>query len=452
MMIFVLLKRIALISMSAWLAGCSTYGIVDNPAINNISEATGYSWYEWTQGEHNDDLNLTLSFSGGGTRAAALSYGVLQGLRDTQIPVDGQQVRMLDQVDHISSVSGGSFTAAYYGLHGDGIFDSFEEAFLLRDLEKYLFWSLFNPIEWFREGGRTELAIEYYNETIFHNASFADMNRNGPLIVINASGLGTGVRFSFIQEYFNLICSNIDTYPVARAVTASSAVPIAFLPVVLERYSGCGADTPAWLDLAKSDASNDPILHEVVQGFENLKKQGDRRYLHLVDGGITDNLGLQAVLDMVALQGGVQKLMHKTGKNPPRYFVILSVNSSTKPESHMELTNEEPSVGDTISSMSDVQLHRYNTTTLEFMDQYMRQWAEQVSTPEHPVKTYFIRINFSHIKKPKMKLLFNQIPTSFALSKEVVNDLIKAGSDLLHENPEFQRLISDLKKDQSYNK
>ncbi len=48
-------------------------------------------------------------------------------------------VRLLDEVDYITSVSGGSFTAAYYGLYGDGIFEDFEEAFLVRDIEKYLF-------------------------------------------------------------------------------------------------------------------------------------------------------------------------------------------------------------------------------------------------------------------------------------------------------------------------
>jgi NTE family protein len=64
-----------------------------------------------------------LTFSGGGTRAAALAYGVLETLRDTPIKIDGKTARMLDEVDLISSVSGGSFTSAYYGLHGDGIFE-----------------------------------------------------------------------------------------------------------------------------------------------------------------------------------------------------------------------------------------------------------------------------------------------------------------------------------------
>jgi NTE family protein len=53
-----------------------------------------------------------LTFSGGGTRAAALAYGVLKELKETTIVSGGQRIRLLDEVDSISSVSGGSFTAA----------------------------------------------------------------------------------------------------------------------------------------------------------------------------------------------------------------------------------------------------------------------------------------------------------------------------------------------------
>ena len=73
---------------------------------------------------------ILLAFSGGGTRAAAMSYGVMQELRDTLIDVDGKSVRVLDEVDAISSVSGGSFTAAYYGLYRDRLFTDYESEFL----------------------------------------------------------------------------------------------------------------------------------------------------------------------------------------------------------------------------------------------------------------------------------------------------------------------------------
>jgi NTE family protein len=80
-----------------------------------------------------EELFVILAFSGGGTRAAAFSYGVLEALRDTQVTIGGQQRRLLDEVDVITSVSGGSYTAAYYGLFGERIFEDFKEKFLYRD-------------------------------------------------------------------------------------------------------------------------------------------------------------------------------------------------------------------------------------------------------------------------------------------------------------------------------
>ncbi len=61
--------------------------------------------------------------------------------------MDGKTRRLLDEVDGISSVSGGSFTAAYYGLFGDRIFIDFEEKFLKRDVQSVAYKSGLVPFE-----------------------------------------------------------------------------------------------------------------------------------------------------------------------------------------------------------------------------------------------------------------------------------------------------------------
>lgn len=186
------------------LTGCASYGVIDNVTIKGTdaeSKAKSYSWKNANRTDRNKELDIIISFSGGGTRAAALSYGVLKGLRDTTIEVDGKPARLLDQIDHISSVSGGSFTSAYYGLNGDGIFDTFEEAFLLRNVEKHLLWGLLNPIEWFRKGGRTEMAIRYYNDTVFHNATFSDFKKRVRLLLLMHRG--------WVMEYASHLFRNI---------------------------------------------------------------------------------------------------------------------------------------------------------------------------------------------------------------------------------------------------
>ncbi|NOQ78556.1 MAG: hypothetical protein GQ546_04065 [Gammaproteobacteria bacterium] len=231
---------------------------------------------------------------------------------------------------------------------------------------------------------------------------------------------------------------------MSTAVAASSAVPIVFLPVVLEKYPDCGSTEPEWLNTVKKEAEHAPILNETVTGIEFLQNQDAGRYMHMVDGGITDNLGLHAMIDMIALAGGAKKSLGKLGKKIPKKVVIISVNSSTTPRPEMSFSREEPSIGETISAMSDVQLHRYNSTTLELMKRSVERWSKELSTPERQIQSYFINIGLQSIREPKLQTFFNKIPTSFALTQETVDKLVTGGHDLLHKDPEYQRLVSDM--------
>jgi NTE family protein len=185
------------------ISACTTYGMVENKPLLRIEHNIGYSLGEFTRSlnRHTDELTLAVAFSGGGTRAAALSYGVMQELRATRVRLNGREQSLLDAISVISSVSGGSFTSAYYGLHGDRIFVDFEERFLRRDVEGALLRGLMNPLRWFSSRGRTEMAVDYYQQSLFGDATFADMIRkDAPLILINTSDLSSGARFSFVQN------------------------------------------------------------------------------------------------------------------------------------------------------------------------------------------------------------------------------------------------------------
>lgn len=96
-------------------SGCAHYPV--NSKLSHYDPRGGYRRRNFSAAHPDNQLLLLLSFSGGGTRAAAFSYGVLETLRDTSIKVNGHEKRLLDEVDWISAVSGGSFTAAYYGLY-----------------------------------------------------------------------------------------------------------------------------------------------------------------------------------------------------------------------------------------------------------------------------------------------------------------------------------------------
>ena len=123
------------------LTGCaSTARFPDNPPLERAVQQQPR--VTTAAGENN--LLLVLSFSGGGSRASALAYGVLEGLAETQLPFDATR-RMLDEVDMITAVSGGSITAAYYGLFGDRIFSRFRKEFLDVDVENDLKHTLLAP-------------------------------------------------------------------------------------------------------------------------------------------------------------------------------------------------------------------------------------------------------------------------------------------------------------------
>ena len=98
---------------------CATYK--PNPRLEKAEDLQSVRLSNFTSKDRSDELLLVLTFSGGGTRAAAMSYGILEALAKVDIPQEHNNGKpldsgrsLLDEVDVISSVSGGSFTAAYY--------------------------------------------------------------------------------------------------------------------------------------------------------------------------------------------------------------------------------------------------------------------------------------------------------------------------------------------------
>ena len=448
-----LFRNLRLIALPALclqlLSACASYGTISNQPITDVEPSARYAINHAVNSGRSNEVTLVLAFSGGGTRAAALAYGVLEAMRDTTVNLDGESQRLLDEIDVISSVSGGSFTAAYYGLHGDKTFTDFEKNFLRSDVSGELMYGLVDPELWVSTGGRTEMAIDYYEEKVFRGATYADLQRReGPLLVINATDLGRGVRFSFLQDYFDLLCSDLSSFQVARAVAASSAVPVIFHPVVLKNHTGCNGSEQNVFEGESPAAISSPQLLHVVDGLNSYALKDQRQYIHLVDGGITDNLGLLAIYEMVEMAGGAKSFLDSIGAVPAPRIIMISVNASTTPQYDIELTNANPSVEDTINLVTDAQIHRTNVATIELMHNSIRRWSSELATAEKPVDSYFVEIDFNSIPAAERRLYFNQIPTNYSLTDEQVDDLIAAGRELLVNNTEFQRFIKALGKDQ----
>lgn len=404
-----------------------------------------YSFEKIREKASQDDFSVILAFSGGGTRAAAMSYGVLEALRDTRLTVGNQEIRLLDEVDVITSVSGGSFTAAYFGLYGDRIFTDYDKRFLRRDVSSELLSRILSPGSWFSEDGRTETAIDYYEKVLFDGATFADLSRaDGPFIIINASDLGAGIRFAFTQDYFSLLCSDIGNYPVARAVTASSAVPVLFHPVVLQNYPGCEMAASPLLAVPENLEVSQQTRH-LLDGLDSYADKEQRPYIHLVDGGITDNLGLLALYESVEAAGGIKELLRDMGATSvASKLIIISVNASTRPQYEIEQSTRPPKLEQLMGAVTDVQLHRYNAATIDLLRDALASWSRELSADDKEVEHYFVELDFTQVADLERRFFLNQIPTTFSLTDQQVDAAIEAGKELLLSNEEFLRFVSGL--------
>ena len=91
----------ALLLAFSFSVGCAHYPV--NQPIKEVRLDAGYRAATMKNPENSESLFLYLTFSGGGMRAAALSYGVLEELRKTEIVLDGRKRRLLDEVRELDS-------------------------------------------------------------------------------------------------------------------------------------------------------------------------------------------------------------------------------------------------------------------------------------------------------------------------------------------------------------
>jgi len=432
--------------------GCTSIGKITNLPVEQLpDEGQGYTFQNYAMKHGLGDVFFIVAFSGGGTRAAALSYGVLEELKNTYYEYEGQQLRLLDEVDRINGVSGGSFTAAYYGLHGDQIFDGFKNDFLYRDVEGEIGDRIFNVFHFigrkYSSVSRTEDAIDIYDQQIFKGKTFADfMESDNPFILINTTDLTSRDQFIFTQDFFDFLCSDLSKFKVARAVAASSAVPILFEPIVLENHKDCNFQKPSWLERAENIAlqDNNLRLNELVESLEFLIDPASPPFLNLVDGGVTDNLGLRAILSNLMLYEGTGKIEGLIKKSNPKHVVVLVVNASTTTVTDIGKSAEMASFVDVLNAVTDIQLHRYNLETNSLLKHELIKWTKALAEADIPMEPYFIELSIDDAKNPEVNLFFNQIPTSFTLEKEQVDKIINTAKGLLQQNPEYKRLLQNL--------
>lgn len=443
--------------------GCASTLAPHNDRLGQGDFAGGYRFTNARPKADAESL-IAVSFSGGGTRAATLAYGVMRELAKTTVTSHGEQERLLDLVETISAVSGGSYTAAYYGLFGDRLFEDFESRFLKRDIQSQMLGSLLNPINIVRLTspffGRSDVAAETIAEHLFEHKSFRDMllaqrEFNRPFIQINATDMGRVSRFEFSQEQFDLLCSDLSSYSVARAVIASSAVPVVFTPITLKNYAGqCGYTEPPWLETAAASREASLRRYYIAGNIRSYLDAEKRPYVHLIDGGLADNLGLRASLDRLLLVGAGE-LAEAYELLQTRRFVQIVVNAQARLEfPDFDQRAEVPSLGAIAFALSNT-TDRYSIETLALLRTSMGTAVDALKAARRAagmpdpddVTGYLIEINFDSLQDPAERAYFNELPTSFQLPAEAVDRLIEVAGRLLRSSPDFQRLLRDMAGD-----
>jgi NTE family protein len=462
------LKRLFFpIFTSVWIAlvviGCAHYPV--NHPLKQVDPQGGYRARSMGTPGNSENLMFFLTFSGGGTRAAAFSYGVLEELRKTEVVIDGKKRRLLDEIDGISSVSGGSFTAGYFGLFGDRIFEDFESKFLKKNIQGALAVRTFlNPINWFRLSStnfdRSDLAAEYYDTHIFEGNTFGDMAaRKGPLVLMNATDMTHGIRVGFTQEAFDIICSDLSRFQVARAAAASSAVPMLLSPLTLRNYAGtCGYKIPEGFEgMLKSRTVSERQFY-LANNIAPFLNSETKPYIHLVDGGVADNLGLRAILDRVILKGSVWELIRGTPRENVHKVVLIVVNAETQPDTKWDRSEGIPPLGAMMSSYSSISIERYNEETLALLKESVKLWADEIKTERckgkamstepgscGDIQIYVVEVKFDALRDETERMYFKRFPTSFKLAPEKVDQLREVAHRILGESEAFQKLLRDLK-------
>jgi len=320
-----------------WFAGCTAHYPLNQPLVT-LPAARPVLFDDSARDSNSDELFVVLCFSGGGTRAASFAYGTMEELARTGLEWNGRRQRLLDEVDVISGVSGGSFTAAYYCLYGDQIFRDFEDKFLKVDVQGELGRMTASPFNWRKLGsryfGRSDLAVEHYERALFHGATFGHWaaQRRKPLLLINATDLATGGWFVFTQNMFDLIGSDLASFSIARATAASSAVPGALTPITLKNYSNtAAADNPLLASLSLTNQSLSLRQKMRMDDLQSYLNTTNRPYIHLVDGGVCDNLGLRGLIETMESAGGVKEAAARYNIQRIRKLAVIVVNACADP-------------------------------------------------------------------------------------------------------------------------
>lgn len=458
------LARGAGVALGLLLGACSTAHYAVNPPLAQVDPQRGYRLQRFVAQDPDDSLLLHLSFSGGGLRAATLGLGVLDELRDTPIHWAGRDERLFDQVDIVMGLSGGSMLAGALAMGGEAGLVRFEDALLRGSPQSDFARSLLSPATLWRLNspnfGRSDAFERFLDERVFQGTTFADLSEHPrkPFAVIYASDMVNGGRFEFVQEQFDFLCSDLGGVKLARAVAASSAVPLLLSPVTIWNHvrgapgDDCGPPLLRRAARAQPAVLNSRRLGE-LESYRELQAGGPRRpFIHLVDGGLADNVSVRGPTDYIGQFGGIVRSARFAGYRRLRRVVFIVVNAETSARTPEDLSPQVPGPLRTALALADIPINRNSDVALDQMRATVQAWREEVhnaqargeDTPFAPdVEFHLIEVGLDAPDAALAERL-KAIPTSLELPPADVALLRAHARQRLRAAPEFRAMLRSL--------
>jgi NTE family protein len=455
--------RLAALLAIALLAACSTArpwlnAPIGPPAAAGAGRAVDPTQPVADRASGSPTVIAAVALSGGGARAAAFGLGVLEELKATPIDLDGRPSTLLDEVALISGVSGGSVLATYYAAFGDEVFSRFDADFLQRDFQAGLIQYILSPVSQYRLTspwyGRSNALAEQL-DPVFRGLTFGDLRDpagggKGPRLLVTATDLTTGAPFEFTPEQFALICSDLDSVPLSFAVAASSSVPVLLSPMTIRNYAGSCPPPAQTQEAPPSDPNLSARLRRMIAtSYGNAQ---ERPYLHLVDGGVVDNLGVRGLLDQMIARGSLRQSFAHLPPASVRRIVLVSVNSERDLGERLDDSDRVPSSGQVLDALVFGAGSRSTTETGLMVADAARRLATELAAERGSdgspfaadAELHVISVSLRDVPDAALRRQLLQVPTAFTILPLQVKQLREAGRSALRASPDYQALLRGL--------
>ena len=443
--------RLAALLAVLLMAACSSFRPPMIPASHDVSALpTGPT-------PVHQPVVVVVTLSGGGARAGAFGLGVLRELKATKFAWDGEATTLLDQVTLISGVSGGSTLAAHFAAFGEESLTRFETDFLLRDFQGGLIELALSPLRLFRLSspwyGRSHVLAERLEE-LYRGRTFGDLRARprGPDLLVTATDLTTGAPFEFTPEQFRLICADWTSVPLSFAVAASSAVPLLLTPMTVPNNAGTCQGPAQAIPTGGDDNYRTRLMRSTVESYRHAD---ERPYIHLVDGGLADNLGIRTIMDRLIVRGSISAGFQTTAPASIRKIVLIAVNSERGLVEQIDQSDRTPNSRQVVDALLFGAGARLTRTTLGMMEDDVQRWRREIEdsrgTPGSPFAAdadlHFVTVSLGEVHDLERRRSLLAVPTAFTVDANQVRELVKAGREVLQQSPEFQRLQRSLDRE-----